>query len=238
MPNTHVFTGLDGAISVAVESGRRGRRRQGGQRHLPADPDRAGHRRDDPGRAPTCGRSTRWASATRPSCAPGNINVKGTIGRAHVNGALLKLMLGDGAARAPGRRARSSARRSTSRCRWRTRHSPATASTVTVHSVKLDELVALDARGRLRAWSRSASRRCGSASRTPRPHDRRSPTSAAQRSPRTSCCSAGARRIASTVPGRRARPGRRRTRRARSCCGRSCWPTCSGSKRPRARTRC
>ena len=62
--------------------------------------------------------------ALRDRARPGNINVQGTIGRAHVNGALLKLMLGAGRPRA-GRRARSPARASISACGWRTRRCPA-----------------------------------------------------------------------------------------------------------------
>src|SRR5919202_786768 len=97
MPNTHVFTGMDGAISVAVESGVEG--------------DAAKAVNDTYSLTPI-GRATgvtievesemkpfhemgqRYATELR----PGNVNIRGTIGRAHVNGALLQLMLGsDGA---------------------------------------------------------------------------------------------------------------------------------------------
>src|SRR5437762_11862378 len=94
--NTHVFTGLDGAISVAVDSGPEG--------------DAAKTVNDAYGLTPI-GRATgvtvhvtsdmkpfhelgqRYATEVR----PGDVNINGTIGRAHVNGVLLKLMLGDGA---------------------------------------------------------------------------------------------------------------------------------------------
>ena len=94
--NTHVFTGLDGAISVAVESGPEG--------------DAAKAVNDAYGLTPV-GRATgvtvqvtsdmkpfhelgqRYATELR----PGNVNISGSIARAHVNGALLKLMLGEGA---------------------------------------------------------------------------------------------------------------------------------------------
>src|SRR5204863_6276215 len=94
--NTHVFTGLDGAISLAVEAGPEG--------------DAAKAVNDAYGLTPI-GRATgvtvhvtsdmkpfhelgqRYATELR----PGNVNINGTIGRAHGNDALLKLMLGDGA---------------------------------------------------------------------------------------------------------------------------------------------
>jgi len=96
MPNSHVFTGLDGVISVAVESGPEG--------------DAAKAVNDAYGLTPV-GRATgvtvqvtsdmkpfhelgqRYATELR----PGNVNISGSIARAHVNGALLKLMLGEGA---------------------------------------------------------------------------------------------------------------------------------------------
>jgi hypothetical protein len=86
MPNTHVFTGLDGTISVAVESGVEG--------------DAAKAVNDAYGLTPI-GRATgvtiQVASDMKPfhelgqryatELRPGNVNITGTIGRAHVNGA-------------------------------------------------------------------------------------------------------------------------------------------------------
>ena len=137
---------------------------------------------------------------------PGNVNVSGTIGRAHINGALLKLMLGERRRRQPARRARSSARRSTSACGWRTPASPGNSSTVTVHGVKLD------------GWSYAmpeddfvleqvSSRRSGSASRTPE----RRPTVAAL--PPKSCCSAADATARRRRPAGRPRAAARRRRR-------------------------
>ena len=96
----NVYRGSDGTISLAVETGPEG--------------DLAAAINDEYGLTPV-GRVTgvtvnvesdvepfhelgqRFATELR----PGNINVKGTIRRAHVNGALLKLMLGEAASSRP-----------------------------------------------------------------------------------------------------------------------------------------
>lgn len=99
MPNTNVFTGMDGAITVAVDDAESV---EGGAASAVADAFAL---------API-GRATdvtvKVTSEMRPfhevgqryatELRPGNVNVYGTIGRAHVNGALLRLMLGDAAA--------------------------------------------------------------------------------------------------------------------------------------------
>jgi hypothetical protein len=136
MPNTHVFTGMDGAISVAVESG--------------AEGDAAKAVADTYGLTPI-GRATgvtvevisemrpfhemgqRYATELR----PGNVNVRGSIGRAHVNGALLKLMLGDGAGTARPGGAFVSPSFNLS-LRLENPAATGNSSTVTVHGVKLD----------------------------------------------------------------------------------------------------
>ena len=134
--NTHVFTGLDGAISVAVDSGPEG--------------DAAKAVNDAYGLTPI-GRATgvtvqvtsdmkpfhelgqRYATELR----PGNVNITGSIGRAHVNGALLKLMLGDGAGgtRPAGAFVSPSFNLS---LRVENQAFPGNTATVTVHGVKLD----------------------------------------------------------------------------------------------------
>jgi len=136
MPNSHVFTGMDGAITVAVESGPEG--------------DLAKDISDTYGLAPV-GRATgvtvevdsvmrpfhelgqRYATELR----PGNVNVTGTIGRAHVNGALLKLMLGEGAGASRPAGAFVSPTFNLS-LRMENPAFPDNSSTVTVHGVKLD----------------------------------------------------------------------------------------------------
>lgn len=134
--NTHVFTGLDGAISVAVDSGPEG--------------NAAKAVNDAYGLTPI-GRATgvtvqvtsdmkpfhelgqRYATELR----PGNVNITGSIGRAHVNGALLKLMLGDGAA---GTRPAGAFVSPTFNLSLRVENAafPGNTATVTVHGVKLD----------------------------------------------------------------------------------------------------
>ena len=134
--NTHVFTGLDGAISVAVDSGPEG--------------DAAKAVNDAYGLTPI-GRATgvtiqvtsdmkpfhelgqRYATELR----PGNVNITGSIGRAHVNGALLKLMLGDGAG---GTRPAGAFVSPTFNLSLRVENQafPGNTATVTVHGVKLD----------------------------------------------------------------------------------------------------
>jgi hypothetical protein len=136
MPNTHVFTGLDGSISVAVDSGPEG--------------DAAKAVNDTYVLTPV-GRATgvtvavhsdmkafhemgqRYATELR----PGNVDVTGTVGRAHVNGALLKLMLGAGASTD---RPAASFLSPTFNLSLRMENAgfPGNSSTVTVHGVKLD----------------------------------------------------------------------------------------------------
>ena len=136
MPNTHVFTGLDGAITLAVEVGTEG--------------DAAKSVNDTFGLTPI-GRATGVDVAVTSDIRPfhemgqryatelrsGNVNISGTIGRAHVNGALLKLMLGEGAG---GTRPAASFVSPTFNLSLRMENTafPGNASTVTVHGVKLD----------------------------------------------------------------------------------------------------
>ena len=136
MPNTHVFTGMDGAISVAVETGPEG--------------DAANAVAEPYGLTPI-GRATgvtvqvtsemrsfhemgqRYATELR----PGNVEVSGTIGRAHVNGALLKLMLGEAGG---GSRPAAAFVSPTFNLSLRMENPgfPGNSSIVTVHGVKLD----------------------------------------------------------------------------------------------------
>lgn len=137
MPNTHVFTGLDGVISVAAESGVEGD---------------AAKAINDTYQLTPVGRATGVTIEVRSDIRPfhemgqryaselrsGNVFVKGTIGRAHVNGALLRLMLGDGG---KGTRPKGSFVSPTFNLSLRLENEafPGNASTVTVHTVKLDE---------------------------------------------------------------------------------------------------
>jgi hypothetical protein len=136
MPNSHVFTGLDGAITLAVESGVEGDAAKTVNETFGLTPI---------GRA--TGVSVEVTSDIRPfhemgqryatELRSGNVNISGTIGRAHVNGALLKLMLGEGAS---GTRPAASFVSPTFNLSLRMENSafPGNASAVTVHGVKLD----------------------------------------------------------------------------------------------------
>ena len=100
MANTNVFRGSDGSIVLAVDTG--------------AEGDRAQAIFDEYQLTPV-GRVTnveiRVESDVQPfhelgqrypaELRPGNVNVSGTIGRAAINGALLKLLLGDAATSRP-----------------------------------------------------------------------------------------------------------------------------------------
>jgi hypothetical protein len=136
MANMHVFTGMDGAISVAVESGIEGDAAKTVDETYSLAPI---------GRA--TGVTVKVVSAMKPfheigqryatELRPGNVDVYGTIGRAHVNGALLKLMLGEGAGTARPQGAFVSPTFNLS-LRLENPGSPGSSSTITVHGVKLD----------------------------------------------------------------------------------------------------
>jgi hypothetical protein len=101
VPNSNVFRGSDGALVLAVDTG--------------AEGDLAHGVIDSYALTPV-GRATnvevRVHSDVRPfhelgqryatELRPGNVNVSGSIERAYINGALLKLLLGDAAASRPG----------------------------------------------------------------------------------------------------------------------------------------
>ncbi len=136
MPNTHVFTGLDGSLSLAVEAGPEG--------------DSAKAVNEIYGLTPigrVTGVTINATSAMRPfhelgqryatELRPGNVDLSGTIGRAHVNGALLRLMLGDAAAGTRPAGAFVSPTFNLSLLMNNTAF-PDNSSTVTVHGVKLD----------------------------------------------------------------------------------------------------
>jgi hypothetical protein len=94
MASTTVFRGSDGTLSVAVESGPAGDRAKAVADKYALTPV---------GRA--TGVTVRVTNDVQPfhelgqrfptELRPGNVNVHGTIERAYINGALLRLMLGD-----------------------------------------------------------------------------------------------------------------------------------------------
>lgn len=96
MANTNVFTGADGSLTVAGLQTEEGKKAQGVVDTYQLTP--VGRATDVRVEVTTAIRpfhelGQRFASELR----SGNVNVQGTIGRAYINGALLKLMLGDAA---------------------------------------------------------------------------------------------------------------------------------------------
>ncbi|SDD81799.1 hypothetical protein [Rhodospira trueperi] len=133
---TNVYRGSDGTLSVAVESSPEG--------------DLAAAVDEEYGLAPigrVTGVTVRVTSEVKPfhelgqrfatELRPGNINVSGTIERAHVNGALLSLMLGPAARTRPQGTFASPAFNLS--LQLENPALPGNRSTVTVMGVKLDE---------------------------------------------------------------------------------------------------
>lgn len=100
MPNTNVYRGSDGAITLSVEQTEEGNKAKGVV---------------DEYELTTVGRATNVVvevvSELKPfhelgqryptELRPGNVNITGTIERAYINGALLKLLLGEAAVSRP-----------------------------------------------------------------------------------------------------------------------------------------
>lgn len=138
MPNSNVFTGMDGSITVAVDDAEspEGQAANAVAEAFALSPI---------GRASDV--SVQVTSELRPfhevgqryatELRPGNVNVSGTMGRAHINGALLRLMLGDAAAgtRPGGAFVSPSFNLS---LLLENPAKPGERSTLTVHGVKLD----------------------------------------------------------------------------------------------------
>ncbi|MCP5152177.1 MAG: hypothetical protein H6983_23905 [Ectothiorhodospiraceae bacterium] len=134
MANTNVFRGSDGALSLAVDSGVEGDAAQGvidAYSLTPVGRATGVTVRVDSDLKPFHELGQRYPTELR----PGNVNVSGSIDRAFINGALLKLMLGDAATSRPAGTFVSPSFNLSLRLENPAR--PGTASTVTVHGVKL-----------------------------------------------------------------------------------------------------
>jgi len=131
-----VFRGSDGTISVAVDAGPEGDKAKAISEQYSLTP--IGRCTGVPVRVtndvkPFHELGQRFATELR----PGNMNVFGTIERAHVNGALLRLMLGDAAdSRPAGTFVGPSFNLS---LRLENPSQPGTTATVTVAGVKIEE---------------------------------------------------------------------------------------------------
>lgn len=138
MPNTSVFTGADGSITLSVPEGSEGEAAQvvlddnelisvgrvQGVRVEATSDIKAFHEIGQ-----------RYASELR----PGNVNVRGTIARASINGALLRLMLGEAAESRPAASWTQPAFNIT--VLLENAATPGVRSTMTLHGVKLDSWV-------------------------------------------------------------------------------------------------
>lgn len=135
MANTSVFTGADGSITLSTPEGLEGEK---AQEVLTAyDMITVGRVQDVEVQVtsdvkPFHEIGQRYATELR----PGNVSIAGTIGRAYVNGAMLKLLLGEAAA---GRPAASWAQPAFNiTLLLENAATPGTRNSVTLHGVKID----------------------------------------------------------------------------------------------------
>jgi hypothetical protein len=135
MANTNVFTGADGSITLSTPEGTEGER---AQEVLEAhDMISVGRVHDVTVQVTSDVKAfheigQRYATELR----PGNVEIMGTIGRAYVNGALLKLLLGEAA---DGRPAASWAQPAFNiTLLLENAATPGVRNTVTLHGVKID----------------------------------------------------------------------------------------------------
>jgi len=135
MANTNVYRGSDGALVLAVDAGIEGEQAQAIIDQYSLTPV---------GRVSNV--EVRVTSELKPfhelgqryptELRPGNVNIAGSIERAAVNGALLKLLLGDAAAKRPAGTFVSPAFNLDLRLENPSR--PGVASAVTLHGVKIE----------------------------------------------------------------------------------------------------
>jgi hypothetical protein len=138
MPNTSVFTGADGSMTLSVPEGPEGEK---AQEVLDANEMIAVGRvqnvkvevHSDVKAFHEIGQ--RYATELR----PGNINIKGSIGRAYINGAMLSLLLGEAASSRPAASWAQPAFNIT--LLLENAATPGVRNTVTLHDVKIDNWV-------------------------------------------------------------------------------------------------
>ncbi len=138
MPNTSVFTGADGSISLSVPQGLEGESAQdvldtfeminvGRVQNVKVEVHSEVRAFNEIGQ--------RYATQLR----PGNVTIKGTIGRAYINGAMLRLLLGEAADTRP---AASWAQPSFNiTLLAQNAAAPDVRNTVTIHDAKIDSWV-------------------------------------------------------------------------------------------------
>lgn len=135
MANTSVFTGADGSITLSTPEGLEGEK---AQEVLTAyDMISVGRVQDVKVQVtsevkPFHEIGQRYATELR----PGNVSIAGTIGRAYVNGAMLKLLLGEAAGSRPAASWAQPAFNIT--LLLENAATPGTRNSVTLHGVKID----------------------------------------------------------------------------------------------------
>lgn len=138
MPNTSVFTGADGSITLSVPQGTEGEGAQavldefaltnvGRVQNVRVEVHSGVRAFNEIGQ--------RYATQLR----PGNVTIRGTIGRAYVNGAMLRLLLGEAAASRPAASWTQPAFNVTLLAQ--NSAAPDVRNTVTIHDVKIDDWV-------------------------------------------------------------------------------------------------
>jgi len=135
MPNTSVFTGADGSLTLSTPPGLEGESAQGiidsfETVSVGRVQDVKVHVRSDLKAYHEIGH--RYATELR----PGNISVSGTIGRAYINGAMLSLLLGEASGSRPAASWTQPAFNITLLLANPAR--PESRSTVTLHDVKIE----------------------------------------------------------------------------------------------------
>ena len=138
MPNTSVFTGADGSLTLSTPPGTEGEAAQGIIDNYEAVS--VGRVQDVKVQVHADIRAyheigQRYASELR----PGNVTIRGSIGRAYLNGAMLSLLLGEAAGSRPGGSWSQPAFNMTLLLSNPSR--PDVRSTVTIHDVKIEDWV-------------------------------------------------------------------------------------------------
>lgn len=135
MPNTNVFTGADGSITLSVPAGAEGEAANGVLTSL--ELTTVGRVQNVQVRVqsdvkPFHEIGQRYATELR----PGNVTISGTIGRAYINGAMIQLLLGEAAGGRPAASWTQPAFNIT--VLVENPANPGVRATVTLHDVKID----------------------------------------------------------------------------------------------------
>lgn len=138
MANTSVFTGADGSISLSASQGPEGEKAQGVLTEY--DMISVGRVQNVHVEVQSEVRAfneigQRYATELR----PGNMTIRGTIGRAYLNGAMLKLLLGEAATSRPAASWAQPAFNIT--LLLENAATPGVRNTITLHDVKIDSWV-------------------------------------------------------------------------------------------------